>query len=90
MRWATNIARKQLLSFGTCIGKFTHGGKFHLVITALDIIAPYAKVTMLLRYLLFLSDCVFLLFFSTRCGLSQGRSNSLYMDITSSRVGWAA
>ncbi|XP_003387869.1 PREDICTED: 60S ribosome subunit biogenesis protein NIP7 homolog [Amphimedon queenslandica] len=43
MRWATNVARKQMLSLGTCIGKFTHGGKFHLVITALDILAPHAK-----------------------------------------------
>lgn len=44
MRWATNIARKQLLNLGTCIGKFTHSGKFHLVISALDYLGPYAKV----------------------------------------------
>ena len=48
MRWTTNVARKQLLTFGTCIGKFTHGGKFHLVITALNVISPYAKVGLLL------------------------------------------
>ena len=44
MRKATNIARKQLISLGTCIGKFTKSGKFHLQITALDVLAPYAKV----------------------------------------------
>ena len=44
MKWATNISRKQLLSLGTCIGKFTHSGKFRLIITALDIMAPYSKV----------------------------------------------
>ena len=44
MRRATNVARKNLVSLGTCIGKFTKSGKFHLQITALDIIAPYAKV----------------------------------------------
>ncbi|CAL9010724.1 unnamed protein product, partial [Prunus brigantina] len=27
---ATNIARTQLVSLGTCIGRFTHGGSFHL------------------------------------------------------------
>ena len=44
MRKATNISRKQLLHLGICIGKFTHSNKFHLVITALDVLAPYAKV----------------------------------------------
>ena len=46
MRRATNVARKNLISLGTCIGKYTKSGKFHLQITALDIIAPYAKVGM--------------------------------------------
>ncbi len=44
MRKAACIARDQLLSFGTCLGKFTKSGKFHLHITALDYLAPYAKV----------------------------------------------
>ena len=44
MRKATNISRKQLISLGTCIGKFTKSAKFHLQITALDVLAPYAKV----------------------------------------------
>ncbi len=47
MRKATNIARKNLISLGTCIGKFTKSGKFHLQITVLDLIAPYAKVSKL-------------------------------------------
>lgn len=45
MRKATNVARKSLVSLGTCIGKFTKSGKFHLQVTALDILAPYAKVS---------------------------------------------
>ena len=40
---ATSIARDNLLSVGTCIGKFTKTGKFRLHITALDIIAPHAR-----------------------------------------------
>ncbi len=44
MKKATNIARKRLISMGTCVGKFTKTGKFHLQVTALDVIAPYAKV----------------------------------------------
>lgn len=40
---ATSVARDQLLSLGTCIGKFTKTGKFRLHITCLDIIAPHAR-----------------------------------------------
>ena len=40
---ATSIARPNLLSFGTCLGKFTKTGKFRLHITALDVIAPHAR-----------------------------------------------
>ncbi|VDN25218.1 unnamed protein product [Gongylonema pulchrum] len=43
MRKAACISRSPLLSFGTCLGKFTKTRKFHLHITALDYIAPYAK-----------------------------------------------
>ncbi|RMX51123.1 hypothetical protein pdam_00020555 [Pocillopora damicornis] len=43
MRKATNIARENLISIGTCIGKFTKTRKFRLHITALDFMAPYAK-----------------------------------------------
>ena len=40
---ATSIARPNLLSLGTCLGKFTKTGKFRLHITALDILAPHAR-----------------------------------------------
>ncbi|CAG2218182.1 60S ribosome subunit biogenesis protein NIP7 homolog [Mytilus galloprovincialis] len=43
MKLAGNIARKNLISMGTCFGKFTGSQKFKLHITALDFIAPYAK-----------------------------------------------
>ena len=44
MKKAGNISRKNLLSMGTCFGKMTKAGKFRLQITALDFMAPYAKV----------------------------------------------
>ncbi|XP_013399191.1 60S ribosome subunit biogenesis protein NIP7 homolog [Lingula anatina] len=43
MKKAANISRENLVSFGTCFGKFTKSGKFRLHITALDFLAPYAK-----------------------------------------------
>lgn len=46
LKLATNIARQKLVSVGTCFGKFTKTGKFRLHITALDFLAPYAKVFM--------------------------------------------
>ena len=45
MRKAACVAKKELLSFGTCIGKFTKSQKFFIHITALDYLAPYAKVS---------------------------------------------
>jgi len=46
MTRATNVERKKLLSLGICFGKFTKTGKFRLHITALDYLAPYAKVSL--------------------------------------------
>lgn len=40
---ATSVARDNLLSLGTCLGKFTKTCKFRLHITALDVIAPHAR-----------------------------------------------
>ena len=40
---ATNVARDNLLSLGTCFGKFTKTGKFRLHVTALDQVAQYAQ-----------------------------------------------
>ncbi|CAH1240055.1 NIP7 [Branchiostoma lanceolatum] len=43
MKRAANVSRENLISMGTCFGKFTKTGKFRLHITALDFLAPYAK-----------------------------------------------
>lgn len=37
------VARDKLVALGTCIGKFTHSGKFRLTIGALDLLAQFAK-----------------------------------------------
>ena len=37
------VARDKLVALGTCIGKFTHSGKFRLTIGALDVLSQYAK-----------------------------------------------
>lgn len=44
MKQACMIERKKLICFGTCFGKFTKTQRFRLHITALDYLAPYAKV----------------------------------------------
>lgn len=43
MRLAISVARPNLISLGTCFGKFSKSGKFKLHITALDCLAQYAK-----------------------------------------------
>jgi 60S ribosome subunit biogenesis protein NIP7 len=43
MKRATNIGRDELVSLGTCFGRFTKTKQFRLQITALDYIAQYAK-----------------------------------------------
>jgi len=43
MRLAVSVARPNLVSLGTCFGKFSKSGKFKLHITALDYLAQYAK-----------------------------------------------
>ncbi|CAH1773461.1 unnamed protein product [Owenia fusiformis] len=43
MKKAAHASRENLVSFGTCFGKFTKSGKFRLHVTALDFLAPYAK-----------------------------------------------
>lgn len=44
LKLAGNVSADNLISVGTCIGKFTKSGKFHLHITALNYLAPYAQV----------------------------------------------
>lgn len=41
---AASVPRDNLVSPGTCFGKFTKTQKFRLSVTALDFLAPYAKV----------------------------------------------
>ena len=43
MRLGISVARPNLVSIGTCFGKFNKSGKFKLHITALDHLAQYAK-----------------------------------------------
>ncbi|KAG9222675.1 hypothetical protein CCMSSC00406_0004589 [Pleurotus cornucopiae] len=43
MRLGISVARPNLVSLGTCFGKFSKSGKFKLHITSLDYIAKYAK-----------------------------------------------
>ncbi|KAF9229149.1 cytosolic large ribosomal subunit protein [Gyrodon lividus] len=43
MRLSISVGRPNLVSLGTCFGKFSKTGKFKLHITALDHIAQYAK-----------------------------------------------
>lgn len=40
---ATSVARTNLISVGTCLGKFTKTGKFRIHVTALPILARNAK-----------------------------------------------
>lgn len=44
MKKAGNVSRDNLISFGTCFGRFSKSMQFRLHITALDFLAPYAKV----------------------------------------------
>lgn len=46
---AGNVARKDLISLGTCFGKFTKTRKFRLHVTALDFLAPYAQYKIWLK-----------------------------------------
>ena len=43
MRLASSAARPNLMSLGTCFGKFSKTGKFRLHITALDYLVQYAR-----------------------------------------------
>lgn len=42
-KFATSVARQNLMSLGICLGKFTKTGKFRLHITSLSILAQHAK-----------------------------------------------
>ncbi|KAL6942399.1 ribosome biosynthesis protein nip7 [Hanseniaspora vineae] len=42
-KFATSVARTNLMSIGICLGKFTKTGKFRIHITALQVLAEHAK-----------------------------------------------
>ncbi|NXU14395.1 NIP7 protein, partial [Pardalotus punctatus] len=44
LKLAASVPRESLVAPGTCFGKFTKSQKFRLSVTALDFLAPYAKV----------------------------------------------
>lgn len=50
MRLSISVARPNLISLGTCFGKFSKTGKFKLHVTALDYIAQYAKYKVYLPF----------------------------------------
>ncbi|CED82455.1 cytosolic large ribosomal subunit protein [Phaffia rhodozyma] len=43
MKQAISIARPNLISLGTCFGRFSKSGKFKLAVTSLDYLGKYAK-----------------------------------------------
>ncbi|CAJ1400528.1 unnamed protein product [Effrenium voratum] len=49
LKHAGHIPKKDLLSAGVCIGKFTHSRKFRLLITALDYLARLAQYRVWLK-----------------------------------------
>ena len=49
LKHAGHIPRKQLLSAGVCLGKFTHSKKFRLTVTCLDYLARLAKFRVWLK-----------------------------------------
>lgn len=58
MRLGISVARPNLVSLGTCFGKFSKSSKFKLHITALDYLAQYAKYKVRSRLI---SPCIVLM-----------------------------
>lgn len=48
-RHAETIKKKHIISFGTCIGRFSKSGQFKIHITALDYLSPYAQYRVWLK-----------------------------------------
>eukprot|EP00397_Hematodinium_sp_SG-2012_P031645 GEMP01033624.1.p1 GENE.GEMP01033624.1~~GEMP01033624.1.p1 ORF type:complete len:181 (-),score=16.35 GEMP01033624.1:1474-2016(-) len=46
---AGHISKKNMMSAGVCVGKFTHSGKFRMSITFLDIVARLARFKVWLK-----------------------------------------
>merc|ERR1719231_928056 len=49
MKSAGHVARKQLMSAGVQVGKFTHSGKFRMSITFLDVLSRLARFKVWLK-----------------------------------------
>eukprot|EP00761_Pharyngomonas_kirbyi_P000071 gb/GECH01000071.1/.p1 GENE.gb/GECH01000071.1/~~gb/GECH01000071.1/.p1 ORF type:complete len:182 (+),score=28.23 gb/GECH01000071.1/:1-546(+) len=49
MQYAESVGYDELISLGTCFGKFTKGGRFRLKVTALDYLAQYAPYRIWLK-----------------------------------------
>jgi len=82
MKKAASINRENLMSFGTCLGKFTKTKKFRLHITALDYLAPYAKVLFRGFSIVIISGYNFPLFSSTKFGWSPVLNRDFCTDTT--------
>lgn len=48
-KFATSISRDKLLSLGTCLGRLTKSGRFRLHISALSLLAEYARHKIYIR-----------------------------------------
>jgi ribosome biogenesis protein Nip4 len=86
MRLSISVARSDLVSLGTCLGKFSKSGKFKLHITSLDYLAQYAKYKVSFGRntvnTIFQTDMI-------RCGSSRTVKCLFYTVTTSSRHIWA-
>lgn len=54
MKLGISVARPNLVSLGTCFGKFSKSGKFKLHITCLDYLAQYAKYKVRYHFYLYI------------------------------------
>ena len=88
MRFSISVARSDLVSLGTCLGKFSKSGKFKLHITSLDYLAQYAKYKV--SFEPYPHGDAFVKMVSKRCGLNQMAKCLFCTAITSSRRIWAA
>lgn len=70
MRLGISVARPNLVSLGTCFGKFSKSGKFKLHITALDYVAQYAKYKV----------CLFLLCTRSSKNMTAGVDQAQWRD----------
>jgi len=84
MRLGISVARPNLVSLGTCFGKFSKNGKFKLHITALDYLAQYAKYKVRIPRISFCTDR----WEHYRCGSNQTERCLSYTEIMSWRLTW--